>query len=177
LLRTDTEDAIYDFPWGQVHSWAHGPERFSFRFFEERLKHIQRYSFQLKDVDGLMSSIQLVIDNILNERKSKAISEEDFEHLKALVCSSEARGRLECILSSATMNFFTSVQANVLVAACDGAFDKVEAAAALHPRLVDQNHFSKVLEALECPEDKDNVWHRLSAMKKMNTVALRNRSI
>lgn len=36
LLRPDTEDPICLFPWGQVHSWAHGTGRFTFRYFDDK---------------------------------------------------------------------------------------------------------------------------------------------
>jgi hypothetical protein len=42
----------------------------------------------------------------------------------------------------------------------------VEAATMLHSRLIDQNRFSNLLAALECQEDRDNVWHRIALNKK-----------
>jgi len=36
ILKAGTQDPIYLFPWGQVHSWAHGTNRFSFRFFDDK---------------------------------------------------------------------------------------------------------------------------------------------
>ena len=36
----------------------------------------------------------------------------------------------------------------------------------LHGRLIDQNRFSVMLEALECTTDRDNVWHRITVAKK-----------
>lgn len=35
LLRTGTHDPIFLFPWGQIHSWAHGDCRFTFRYFDD----------------------------------------------------------------------------------------------------------------------------------------------
>ncbi len=35
LLRSGTEDPINLWPWGQIHSWAHGPNKFTFRYFDE----------------------------------------------------------------------------------------------------------------------------------------------
>ncbi len=43
---------------------------------------------------------------------------------------------------------------------------QVEAATVLHGKLIDQTLFSCMLEALECPADRDNVWHRITLMKK-----------
>jgi len=146
VLRADTEDAVAQFPWGQVHSWAHGEDRFSFRYFEERSKKITKYTFQLRHVPELMVKIQEVIDRILTDRKSQSISEAEFEQLRAKLSLSDPGERLQCIQSAAQMNFFMAAQAQALVAACAEAFDKVEAAAVLHPRLVDQNHFNAVLE-------------------------------
>lgn len=166
VLRADTEDAVSQFPWGQVHSWAHGEERFSFRFFEERNKKITKYLLQMKHVPELMVKIQEVIDRILSDRKSQGISDEEFVKLFEKLANSDQSDRLGCIQSAAQMNYFMAAQGHQLVSACTDAFDKVEAAAALHPRLVDQNHFNTVLEALDCPEDRENVWHRLSATKK-----------
>ncbi len=35
LLRPVTEDPLSLYPWGQIHSWAHGDKRFTFRFFDD----------------------------------------------------------------------------------------------------------------------------------------------
>ena len=43
---------------------------------------------------------------------------------------------------------------------------QVEAATALHSRCIDQNRFSLMLEALESQADRDNVWHRITCLKK-----------
>jgi hypothetical protein len=47
-----------------------------------------------------------------------------------------------------------------------GCAVQVEAARILHARLVDQNHFNLVLEALDCDDDRENVWARISQLKK-----------
>merc|ERR1712046_406459 len=73
--------------------------------------------------------------------------------------------RLQQILTSTKLNFFTSVQGEVLVRSLDGTFDKVEAAANLHFRLVDQNHFSTVLKGLDDQADRENVLHRVATEK------------
>lgn len=43
---------------------------------------------------------------------------------------------------------------------------QIEAATILHSRLIDQNRFCNMLEALETQTDRDNVWHRITQMKK-----------
>uniref|UniRef100_A0A061RES4 Uncharacterized protein n=1 Tax=Tetraselmis sp. GSL018 TaxID=582737 RepID=A0A061RES4_9CHLO len=166
LLKPETQDAVLHFPWGQIHSWSHSLGKFSFRFFEERTKNIVKYSFEMADVPGLMHSILSIIDSILAKRKEQKISDEGFAKLLEVMDSCEDQDRLECIASATKMNYFTSEQALSLVSRCGAAFDKVEAAATIHPRLVDQNHFYLVLEALECAEDRENVWHRLTATKR-----------
>ena len=35
LLRPTSEDPLSLFPWGQIHSWAHGTNRFTFRYFDD----------------------------------------------------------------------------------------------------------------------------------------------
>ena len=35
LLRPHSDDCLYAFPWGQIHSWAHTDNRFSFRYFDD----------------------------------------------------------------------------------------------------------------------------------------------
>ena len=35
LLRPTTEDPVFLYPWGQIHSWAHGVKRFTFRYFDD----------------------------------------------------------------------------------------------------------------------------------------------
>lgn len=34
-LRPTTEAPLLLFPWGQIHSWAHGPDKFTFRYFDD----------------------------------------------------------------------------------------------------------------------------------------------
>lgn len=46
---------------------------------------------------------------------------------------------------------------------------QVEAATVLHSRLIDQNRFSYMLEALDCPADQENVWHRITLLKKQGS--------
>ncbi len=46
---------------------------------------------------------------------------------------------------------------------------QVEAARALHVRLIDQNHFGLVLDALDCDDDRENVWARISELKKITS--------
>ena len=50
---------------------------------------------------------------------------------------------------------------------------QVEAATVLHSKLIDQNRFSVMLEALDCQADRDNVWHRITLMKKHGSVVRR----
>jgi len=46
---------------------------------------------------------------------------------------------------------------------------QVEAATVLHSRLIDQNRFCYMLEALDCQADRDNVWHRITLLKKQGS--------
>ena len=57
------------------------------------------------------------------------------------------------------------MQGAELMLTLDNEFDKVDVAVALHGRLVDQTAFTRVLDTLECTEDRENVWHRVGAAK------------
>jgi len=48
---------------------------------------------------------------------------------------------------------------------------QVDAAVLLHGRLVDQTSFSQMLENADCQGDKDNIWHRITALRKSNSIA------
>ena len=47
---------------------------------------------------------------------------------------------------------------------------QVEAARILHSRLMDQSNYGRVLEALDCDADRENVWVRISNMKRGSSV-------
>eukprot|EP00195_Chlamydomonas_chlamydogama_P007852 CAMPEP_0202893312 /NCGR_PEP_ID=MMETSP1392-20130828/2916_1 /ASSEMBLY_ACC=CAM_ASM_000868 /TAXON_ID=225041 /ORGANISM="Chlamydomonas chlamydogama, Strain SAG 11-48b" /LENGTH=217 /DNA_ID=CAMNT_0049577599 /DNA_START=146 /DNA_END=796 /DNA_ORIENTATION=- len=158
LLRPSTEDPLSLFPWGQIHSWAHGTNRFTFRYFDDGKKAILQHNLLMRDVDPLLQHIQHIIDEILQERKSSAISDESFEELLGRVRGSDPSMHLELVRTAAKMNFFTSEQGRSILELLATGFDKVEVATLLHGRLIDQNRFSLMLEALDCGEDRDNVW-------------------
>ena len=42
----------------------------------------------------------------------------------------------------------------------------------MHSHLIDQNRFSHILEALDCQTDRDNVWHRITQLKKSQSRAI-----
>jgi hypothetical protein len=54
LLRTSSEEPLFDFPFAQIHSWGHLPNRFSFKFYEEKSKRVVLYTFDCKLVDPLL---------------------------------------------------------------------------------------------------------------------------
>lgn len=54
LLRTSSEEPLFDFPFAQIHSWGHLPNRFSFKFYEEKSKSVLLYTFDCKLVDPLL---------------------------------------------------------------------------------------------------------------------------
>mmetsp|Transcript_11304 Transcript_11304/g.13350 ORF Transcript_11304/g.13350 Transcript_11304/m.13350 type:complete len:234 (-) Transcript_11304:228-929(-) len=165
ILRLHSEDPLFDFPFPQIHSWGHMPNKFSFRFYEERTKGITLYAFETKLVDDLIAFIHTTIDRILEDRKNAAMSEADFETLFNKLQECESPDRLPQLETATQLNYFTAVQGSKLVTTLDSTFDKVEAAVLLQFALVDQNHFSTVLKSLESQEDRDNVLHRVQAEK------------
>lgn len=54
---------------------------------------------------------------------------------------------------------------------------QIEASTLLHSHLIDQNRFSYMLEALDCQADRDNVWHRITMLKKSTSRAVRTNSV
>mmetsp|Transcript_573 Transcript_573/g.1812 ORF Transcript_573/g.1812 Transcript_573/m.1812 type:complete len:239 (-) Transcript_573:2968-3684(-) len=166
LLRPSGEEPLLAFPFPQVHSWAHATDKFSFRFFEERTKEIKQYAFVLDQVPHLMDTIRGKIGQILEDRKSKSMGQEGFDELLAKLKDPGTISKLEALKAAVAGSYFSSEQGKDMVMCVESSFDKVEAACALHPRLVDQNHFSRVLEALEDRADRENVWHRLASAKQ-----------
>ncbi|KAK3245359.1 hypothetical protein CYMTET_45068 [Cymbomonas tetramitiformis] len=172
LLRLKTEEPLWDFPFPQIHSWGHLPNKFSFRFYEERSKGIVLYSFETKLVDDLLQFIHTTIEHILSERKSKSMPDTEFNDLLQRIKESQPADRLEQLKTSSKLNYFTAAQGEQLVACLDGTFDKVEGAVTLHFCLVDQNHFSAVMRSLEDNADKENVLHRVAGEKQKKKSAL-----
>ncbi|EFJ51670.1 hypothetical protein VOLCADRAFT_87345 [Volvox carteri f. nagariensis] len=173
LLRPNSKDCLFAYPWGQIHSWTHLENRFSFRYFDDGKKKVVQYVLYLRDLPDLLGHIQIVIDSILAERKSLAIPADRFAdllgELEALPSSPAPAFTSpgELLSSHYTAEFyFWSDQGRQLIDAIPSSFDKLEAAVLLHGRLIDQNRFSFVLEGLESQADRDNVWHRISVQKK-----------
>ncbi|PNW78330.1 hypothetical protein CHLRE_09g401650v5 [Chlamydomonas reinhardtii] len=171
LLRPHSDDCLYAFPWGQIHSWAHTDNRFSFRYFDDGKKSVVQYTLFLRDLPQLLEHIQSVIDTILTDRKSLAIPPERFTELLVEMQTygngGSVRSPLELLSRQyCSEYYFWSEQGRQLIDAIPSSFDKVEVSVLLHGRLIDQNRFSFMLEGLESQADRDNVWHRITAMKK-----------
>jgi len=164
LLRTSSEEPLFDFPFAQIHSWGHLPNRFSFKFYEEKSKSVVLYTFDCKLVDPLLKAIHSTIDVILTHRKTKSMPDAELDELRARLAAAAADGRIAILQAACATNFFTSAQALKLVETMDSTFDQIEAAAMLHFCLVDQNHFSRVISSMD-PGDKDNVLHRVTTEK------------
>jgi len=170
VLRPNTEDPLFDFPFPQIHSWGNVPNKFSFRFYDPKTKTIILYSFETNFVDELLQVVHTIIDRILNDRKDKSMSEDEFTALLRSISESPS-GRLEKVKTACSLNFFTAAQGDQLVTLLDNTFDKIEAAATLHYSLVDQNRFSLVLKSLENAADRDNVLHLVAAEKARRKTA------
>mmetsp|Transcript_15213 Transcript_15213/g.49933 ORF Transcript_15213/g.49933 Transcript_15213/m.49933 type:complete len:225 (+) Transcript_15213:115-789(+) len=165
LLRAVTEEPLFVFPFPQVHSWAHAPDRFSFRYFEDRSKSIKHYHFHMTHVSQLMDCIHGIINSILDIRKSKAMGEDQWATLLAEITAAPEDARKELVDDAVKINFFSSAQAKELVALL-GDFDKTEGAYVLHGRLIDQNNFNTVLKELDSQTDRENVWHLIAQQRK-----------
>ncbi|GLI66393.1 hypothetical protein VaNZ11_010185 [Volvox africanus] len=172
MLRPNSTDCLFAYPWGQIHSWAHTDNRFSFRYFDDGQKKVVQYVLYLRDMADLLTHIQIVIDSILSERKSLAIPPDSFNNLlaelEALTSTpSPISSPLELLSAPDTSEYyFWADQGRQLIDSIPSSFDKVEMAVLLHGRLIDQNRFSYVLEGLETQADRDNVWHRITVQKK-----------
>ncbi|GAX80847.1 hypothetical protein CEUSTIGMA_g8282.t1 [Chlamydomonas eustigma] len=166
ILRPETEDPLALFPWGQIHSWAHGTSKFTFRYFDDGKRTILQHILSMRDVDDLLQHIQGIIDDILAERRKSAITDEAFDRLIEELKESDAATQLDLIKAAMTSSTFTSDQGREVLDVLPTTFDKVEAATVLHSKLIDQNRFSHVLESLDCHTDRENVWHRITAVKK-----------
>ncbi|GLC45917.1 hypothetical protein PLESTF_000712100 [Pleodorina starrii] len=180
LMRPNSSDCLFAYPWGQIHSWAHTDNRFSFRFFDDAKKKVVQYVLFLRDMTELLGHIQVVIDAILAERKALAIAAERFNdlltELQALPSSPSPAfsSPVDLISSHYTSEYyFWADQGRQLLDAVPSSFDKVEVAVLLHGRLIDQNRFSYVLEGLESQPDRDNVWHRITVQKRKGASALK----
>eukprot|EP00798_Chlamydomonas_sp_ICE-L_P016888 gene16888-23163_t len=131
LRNTDSEQPIAQYPWGQIHSWAHTTGRFTFRHFDDGKKTIIPYILYLRDVQAMLDHIANTIELILNERKEQAIGDEAFENLLEQLKHGDPNSKLQQL-------------------------ETIEAAVLLHGRLIDQNHFSLMLQVLDGQADRDN---------------------
>ncbi|GFH09518.1 DUF4476 domain-containing protein [Haematococcus lacustris] len=166
FLRPSTEDPLRVFPWGQIHSWAHDDQLFNFRFFDENKRSIVQHVVLLQHLNKLLGHIQLIIDQILEERKSQVISDEGFHRLLQQLQQQAGQDQMQLLATNAKHHYFMARQGRQLLEALASGFDKVEASVLLHGRLVDQNCFAHMLEALDSPADRDNVWHRIILARK-----------
>mmetsp|Transcript_13617 Transcript_13617/g.26164 ORF Transcript_13617/g.26164 Transcript_13617/m.26164 type:complete len:261 (-) Transcript_13617:276-1058(-) len=166
LLRLTSEQPLFDFPFAQIHSWGNLPNKFSFKFYLDKNKSIVLYTFETRLVDELLKAIHETIESILTDRKQKSMLESDFNVLLQQFMCCPADQRLAHLKTSCAVNYFTSLQAQRLVASMESTFDMVDAATCLHFCLVDQNHFTSVLQPLIDPADRDNVLHRVTAEKQ-----------
>ncbi|KXZ52939.1 hypothetical protein GPECTOR_8g314 [Gonium pectorale] len=173
LMRPASDDCLYAYPWGQIHSWASADNRFSFRYFDDSKKAVVQSSLFLRDLEPLLTQIQTVIESILTDRKKLAIPAEKFaEVLQELQVAVSSGGStpLDALQRHLTSEYyFWSAQGRQVLAAIPSAFDKIEVAVLLHGRLIDQNRFSHILETLESQADRDNVWHRITQLKKLSS--------
>ena len=53
----------------QVHSWAHGMQLFTFRYFDDGKRALLQYSLGMRDITPLLEHIQSIVELILAERK------------------------------------------------------------------------------------------------------------
>ncbi len=35
FLRPDSEDCLFLYPWGQIHSWSNSDKKFTFRYYDD----------------------------------------------------------------------------------------------------------------------------------------------
>ncbi|KAJ9525546.1 hypothetical protein QJQ45_003079 [Haematococcus lacustris] len=120
----------------------------------------------LQHLNKLLGHIQLIIDQILEERKSQVISDEGFHRLLQQLQQQAGQDQMQLLATNAKHHYFMARQGRQLLEALASGFDKVEASVLLHGRLVDQNCFAHMLEALDSPADRDNVWHRIILARK-----------
>ncbi|KAK9812797.1 hypothetical protein WJX72_003994 [[Myrmecia] bisecta] len=173
IVRAKTLEPLAAFPFAEVHSWSHGPTRFSFKYYDDRVRTVVDYSFRLNCVGELLAAINRVINEIMSEREGHMVSGSEFAALHEALAGQAPDARLAFIIATAKDKFFTAAQGRQLMASLDSNFDKMDVACALHQRLVDQTQFSVLLGQLESTADVDNVWHRISASKKPQFQALR----
>uniref|UniRef100_A0A7S3QS32 DUF4476 domain-containing protein n=1 Tax=Dunaliella tertiolecta TaxID=3047 RepID=A0A7S3QS32_DUNTE len=171
LLRPETEAPLGLYSWGQIHSWAHAPNDFAFRHFDEGRGTILRHSFAARDVDQMLVQIQFVIDGILTERKRLAVSPEAFTAIMQQLEATDPSQRVDLLAKLVKDHYFFSSQGTEVMRTLPTTFEKVDAAVLLHGRLVDQTSFSQMLENADCQGDKDNIWHRITSLRKANSIA------
>lgn len=164
VLR-DGGDALAHFMFPQVHSWAHVPSRFTFRFYEEKTKKLRTHGFATRWVQEILAAVHEAVDTILAARKSKSLPEHEFEALVDELETTPEADRRACIEASCATSFFSASQAARLVALVVDTFDQIECVCVLHPKLIDQCSFALLLNAMHDREARDNVWHRLAVEK------------
>lgn len=90
------------------------------------------------------------------------MSPRHFSHLLAAVYAQPfSNSRLQVVLVAAQHNYFTSAQARRLVGAMTFSNDRVNAAVALYPQVIDQGNFFEVMGAFRFQSARTQVSVRL----------------
>ena len=171
LLRPVTHEPLYEFLFPQIHSWVSHETRFGFRFYDKSKKlHYFTFLFSFPDNGNqsktLLEVIHKCVQGILNDRLSKAMSDENFEQFLELFINTVPEEQIELLRETTNVNFFSSSQGHKVVAAVKDPFNRIDAAVLFHKCVTDQTKYSTVLEALDDPGDRENVWHRIDSAKK-----------
>ena len=157
LLRPVTHEPLYEFLFPQIHSWVSHETRFGFLF---------SFPDNGNQSKILLEVIHKCVQGILNDRLSKAMSDENFEQFLELFINTVPEEQIELLRETTNVNFFSSSQGHKVVAAVKDPFNRIDAAVLFHKCVTDQTKYSTVLEALDDPGDRENVWHRIDSAKK-----------
>jgi len=179
ILRPDTEDCISFHPWGSLHSWSCSSSKpndpvknkFIYRYWDDLTKTVKQTSVYLLLVEAVLDEIQTIIDDILKGRRNQAMDDITFCHMMDDIRGSINNGSVAAfspssILASTAPTFLWADQGRILLESLSDSFERVEAAVQLHQRLIDQNRFTWMIDALDCQADRDNVWHRVTQIRR-----------
>ncbi|XRB02535.1 DUF4476 domain-containing protein [Pycnococcus provasolii] len=178
LLRPLTNEPLYEFLYPQIHSWVSHETRFGFRFYDKSKK-LHYFTFLFKFPDGgkastaLLDTIHGSVQDILQERLSKAMGEEQFKQFLTSFENTILDEQLPLLRETTQTNYFSSEQAYQVVCKVKDVFSRVDAAVLFHKAITDQTRYSRILDAFDDDLERQNVWQRVDEAKKAKSRTLK----
>ena len=145
-----------------IHSWSPASKSILFVCTNSNM---ELYSIELSTTqcDAILKCLQQIVKQVLTSRKERALSETEVIDLLSAMRAAKtgSKSQLDVLKTRVSGRYLTSDKAFLVTSSFSDTFDKMEATLFLQSHLVDQNKFSRILEAFESDEEVRNIWHRI----------------